>query len=125
MKQPVSGRILIARVEADEARRRLAATLDVLQERLKPAALANQAWSGVREKGGEIADGAFQAVKDRPVAVSGLVAAFALYLAREPLASAASRLLSANGKAKSRGKPAKARRRAAAPAARSKEGASA
>jgi hypothetical protein len=85
--------IALAKRESDEARARVASTLGELQQRLKPKALANQAWSGVREKSGEIADDAVQAVKDRPVAASGLAVAFMLFLAREPILSAASKWL--------------------------------
>ncbi len=83
-----------AQREAETARARLASTLAALQERLRPSALANQAWTGVRDKSSELADEAVEAVKQRPVAASGLVAAVVLYLARQPLLSAASRLWS-------------------------------
>lgn len=90
-----------AKMRRERAQLRLAGTLGALQQRLKPTALAEQAWSGVRDKSSELADDAIQAVKARPVAASGLIAAFALYLAREPIMSAASRLLGRgeNGKA--------------------------
>ncbi|MDB5697603.1 MAG: hypothetical protein JWN69_407 [Alphaproteobacteria bacterium] len=83
-----------AQREAETARARLASTLDAVQERLRPSALANQAWTEVRDKGSELADEAVTAVKQRPVAASGLLVAFVLYLARQPLLSAASRLWS-------------------------------
>jgi hypothetical protein len=57
---------------------------------LKPATLANDAWNGVKEKGGELSGSALQAVKDRPVTASGIVAGLVLFLAREPLWSAVS-----------------------------------
>ena len=78
-------RIEQAKVDAIQARRRFASTLGALQYRLHPGTLANDAWDGVLEKSGEMADEALQKVKARPVAVSGAVAAFILYLAREPL----------------------------------------
>jgi len=81
-----------AKLEAEEARHRLIGTLGALQHRLSPRVLMSEAWGGVREKSGELADDAFEAVKARPVAVSGVVAAIALYLARDPIRAAASRL---------------------------------
>jgi hypothetical protein len=83
-----------AQREAEMAHARLASTLAALQERLRPSALANQAWTEVRDKSSELADEAVEAVKQRPLAASGLVAAVVLYLARQPLLSAASRLWS-------------------------------
>ena len=81
-----------AKFEAELAKKRLSATLSTLQERLRPSSLANEAWSGVKEKSNELADTTIQAVKDRPAAVSGVVAAIAIFLARHPLMSAAGHL---------------------------------
>ena len=74
-----------AKVEAELSKKRLASSLSTLQERLKPGNLASEAWGGVRDKSGELADNTLQTVKDRPVAASGIIAAIAIYLAREPL----------------------------------------
>lgn len=74
-----------AAADVERHKRRLAATLGALQYRLKPANLMNQAWEGVRDKGSEVADNTLQAVKDRPAAVSGVLAGIALFIAREPL----------------------------------------
>ena len=74
-----------AQREATEARQRMASTLGTLQYKLQPGNLMSDAWDGVREKSGELADGAVQAVKDRPLAASGIVAGIALFLAREPI----------------------------------------
>lgn len=43
------------------------------------------AWEGVREKGEALAEDAVQAVKDRPLAFSGIGAAILLFFAREPV----------------------------------------
>jgi hypothetical protein len=83
-----------ARQEAELARRRLMATVGELQRRLKPTTIANQAWEGVTDKAGEFAEGAAEAVKSRPVAVSAALGAFTLFLARTPIRSAVSRLFS-------------------------------
>lgn len=83
-----------ARRRTDEARGRLIGTAGELQQRLKPKNLASNAWEGVKDKGGTLADDAMQAVKGRPVAVSAVLAAFTLFLARAPIKSAVSRLFS-------------------------------
>ncbi|HEX8262007.1 MAG TPA: DUF3618 domain-containing protein [Allosphingosinicella sp.] len=83
----------LAKQEAERARRRLAATAAELQERLKPGTLASQAWAGVKDKGGDLADDAVEAVKARPVVVSAALAAFTLFLARAPIRSAVGRLI--------------------------------
>lgn len=87
-------RIVMARREAERAKRELASTLGALQHRLKPGNLMSNAWDGVREKSGEMADDALQTVKDRPVAASGVLAAIVIFLARDPLWRTASRFLS-------------------------------
>lgn len=85
--------ILTAKREAMLARRRLQATVGELQYRLKPATLASNAWEGVTDKAGAMADDAVEAVKARPVAASAAVGAFTLFLARHPLRSALTWLL--------------------------------
>jgi hypothetical protein len=97
----------LAQYQAEQAKKRFNSTLGALQYRLKPGNLANHAWGGVRDKGSEMADdameavqgltdGAFQAVKERPVAVSGIAAGILLFLARRPLWRGASRLFSSD-----------------------------
>lgn len=71
--------------EVERSKRQLASTMGALQYRLKPGTLMNNAWEGVRDKSGEVADNTLQAVKGRPAAVSGILAAIVLLLAREPL----------------------------------------
>ena len=83
----------LAKQEAELARRRLATTAAELQERLRPGTLASHAWAGVKDKSGEIAEDAVEAVKARPVVVSAALAAFTLFLARAPIKSAVGRLL--------------------------------
>src|SRR3546814_5192640 len=86
--QPVThptARIEQAKREVEQARRQLASTTGALQYRLKPGNLVSSAWEGVREKSGEMANGALRTVKDRPVATSGVLAALVIFLAREPL----------------------------------------
>ena len=83
-----------AKREAVTARGRLDGTLEALQQRLKPGNLAGEAWGGVKDKGADLADGALSAVRKRPAAVSAAVGAIALFLAREPLKRAVTRLFS-------------------------------
>lgn len=89
-KDPGLVRIERAKAEAELARNRLTSTMGALQYRLRPGNLASDAWAGVKEKSGEMADDALQAVKDRPAAASGILAAIALFLARDPIRSTVS-----------------------------------
>lgn len=77
--------IVAARAEAEQAQARLVATLHELQQRIAPKALARDAWDGAKSKGADLAEDAVDAVRRRPVAAGGIVAALALFLAREPL----------------------------------------
>ncbi len=86
-----------ARSEALRARRRFEQTLAEAQRRLSPGNLAEEAWDGVKDKGADLADGALQAVKKRPAAVSLALGAFALFLARDPLKRGIARMISSNG----------------------------
>jgi hypothetical protein len=82
-----------AKREAMAARRRLDSTLAAVQQRLRPANLAGEAWDGVKDKSADLADGALSAVRKRPAAVSMAIGALALFLAREPLKRAVTRLI--------------------------------
>ena len=84
--------IAAARQEVERSRSRLMATAHELQERLSPKTLAKGAWQGAKEKGADLAEDAVDAVKARPLAATGIVAAIAMFLAREPLFDLASRL---------------------------------
>ena len=79
------------------ARARFDATLDDVQERLRPANLAGEAWDGVKEKSANLADDAIEAVKKRPAMVSLSLGAIALFVARAPLKRAVSGLISRDG----------------------------
>lgn len=99
-----------ARIEADRARAKLMATAHELQVRLSPATLARGAWQGAKMKGADIAEDAVDAVRARPLAASGAVAALALFLAREPLKDLAGKLadaVSGKGSEKRSAKPSK------------------
>lgn len=87
-------RVEQAKRNAMMARARLDSSLVAAQQRLKPGNLAGEAWDGVKDKSADLADGALTAVRKRPAAVSVAIGAFALFLAREPIRRAVSRLIS-------------------------------
>jgi hypothetical protein len=68
------------------------ATAQQLQDRLSPKTLARNTWEGAKEKGADLAEGAVDAVKARPLAATGVVAAITMFLAREPLIELAGRI---------------------------------
>jgi hypothetical protein len=106
--------IAAARIEAERARARLMDTARELQERLSPGALAQNAWEGAKSKGADLAEEAVDAVRRRPAIASGVVAAIALFLAREPLIDMAGKL--ADGvTSKRKSKKATARKERAGP----------
>jgi hypothetical protein len=84
--------VAAARIEAERARARLMETARELQERVSPAVLAQNAWEGAKSKGADLAEEAVDAVRRRPAIASGVVAAIALFLAREPLIDMAGKL---------------------------------
>jgi hypothetical protein len=84
--------IAAARIDAARARARLMETAQRLQARITPGALASNAWQGAKEKGADLAENAVDAVRKRPLAVTGVVAAITLFLAREPLMDLAEKL---------------------------------
>ena len=99
--------VAAARVEAERTRGSLMATAHELQDRLSPKTLARGAWQGAKEKGADLAEDAVDAVRARPVAVTGIVAAITLFLAREPLIDLANKLLDGVSQKKPRRKSAK------------------
>jgi len=95
-----SPQVEAARIEVERSRARLMATAHELQDRLNPKTLAKDAWQGAKEKGADMAEDAVDAVKSRPYVSSGVVAAIAMFLAREPLKDLAGNI--ADGFAKKR-----------------------
>ena len=85
--------VTAARIDAERARARLIDTAQDLQTRLSPKLLAHNAWEGAKVKGADLAEDAVDAVKKRPLAATGVVAAIAMYLAREPLMDLAGKLV--------------------------------
>jgi hypothetical protein len=81
-------KVAAARIEVERRRGELIETARELQARLQPKVLANEAWEKAKMKGADLAEDAVDAVAKRPVAVGGVVAALAMFLAREPLKKA-------------------------------------
>lgn len=95
--------ILAARADVERSRSRLMERAHALQDRLSPKTLARDAWGGAKEKGAELAEDAVDAVRARPLAATGVVAAIVTFLAREPLMDLAGQLAGAvRGKRKAR-----------------------
>ena len=85
--------IQAARFEVERSRSRLMTTAQELQERLSPKTLARRAWEGAKIKGADLAEDAVDAVRSRPYAAGGVVAAIAMFLAREPIIDLAGKLV--------------------------------
>jgi hypothetical protein len=101
--------IAAARLDVERSRARLMGTAQELQERLSPKTLAKGAWQGAKEKGADMAEDAVDAVRARPIAATGVVAAITMFLAREPLWELATKIaggVSDKRKARKRRKPA-------------------
>jgi hypothetical protein len=78
-------RIEAARIEVERSRAQLLVTAKELQGRLEPGKLSRDAWQSAKEKGADLAEEAVDAVRRRPYAAGGAVAAIALFIAREPI----------------------------------------
>ena len=77
--------VAAARIEAERSRAQLLGTARLLQHRLEPGKLTRDAWQSAKEKGADLAEDAVDAVRRRPYAAGGVVAAIALFIAREPV----------------------------------------
>lgn len=85
--------VTAARAEVERTRSRLVGTAQDLQARLSPSTLTRNAWEGAKNKGADLAENAVDAVRSRPVAATGVIAAIAIFLAREPLKDLAGRII--------------------------------
>ena len=95
-----SPEVMRARMDAERARARLLGTFRSLEQpfldlkqQLTPNHLMREAWEGAKGKGADLAEEAVDAVRARPLAATGVVAAIALFLAREPLLDLAGKLV--------------------------------
>lgn len=91
----MTSRMLDATAEVERTREALIDTARELQQRLQPKTLVREAWEGAKIKGADIAEDAVDAVKRRPVATGGIIAAIAMFLAREPIKDGVSRIYDA------------------------------
>lgn len=95
--------IAAAKAQVERRRARVMATAHELQDRLSPGSLARNTWQGAKEKGADLAENAVDAVRARPLAAGGVVAAITMFLAREPLIDLAGKIAGGVGeKRKSR-----------------------
>ena len=97
--------VTAARIEVERRRGDLLDTVSILQVRLAPRTLAADAWEKARNKGADLAEDAVDAVKARPVAVGGVAAAIAMFLAREPIKDAAVKIYDAMTSSRDTKKP--------------------
>ena len=95
-----SPEVVKARMDAERAPARLLGTFRSLEQpfldlkqQLTPDHLMREAWQGAKEKGADLAEEAVDAVRARPLAATGVVAAIALFLAREPLMDLAGKMV--------------------------------
>jgi len=106
-----------AEQEVDRTRARLTASLQELSRQFAPHRLLEEVWEKAKDKGADIAEDAVDAVRARPYAATGVVAAIAMFIAREPLMDLAGKLLNgvSNKRAgKKRRKPAPSKAEGAA-----------
>ena len=78
-------RLAEAEGEVARSRQQVIQTLHELAELLAPKKIAKNVWESAKVKGADMAEDAVDAVKRRPVAATGLVAAITMFLAREPI----------------------------------------
>jgi ElaB/YqjD/DUF883 family membrane-anchored ribosome-binding protein len=97
--------IAAAKAEAERSRAQLMATAQELQERLSPKTLTREAWEGAKNKGADLVEDAVDAVRARPYAATGVVAAITMFLAREPLMDLAGKLMDGVSSKKKRRTP--------------------
>lgn len=103
--------IAAAKAQVEHRRARVMATAHQLQERLSPGSLARNTWQGAKEKGADLAENAVDAVRARPLAAGGVVAAITMFLAREPLIDLAGKIAGGVGEKRKSRKARKTRTR--------------
>lgn len=94
-----------AEFRVDRARAKMIGTLHELSQQVQPHRLMEEAWEKAKDKGADLAENAVDAVRARPLAATGVVAAITMFLAREPLMDLAGKLVDgAKSKTKKRRK---------------------
>lgn len=82
-----------AEFRVNRARAKMISTLQELLQQLQPHRLMEEAWEKAKDKGANLAENAVDAVRARPIAATGVVAAIMMFLAREPLMDFAGKLV--------------------------------
>ncbi|MDQ3075461.1 MAG: hypothetical protein M3Q88_07625 [Pseudomonadota bacterium] len=90
-----SAKVTAARIMVERRRGEMIDTIHQLLARLAPRTLVADAWEKAKIKSADLAEDAVDAVKARPVAVGGVAAAIAMFLAREPIKDAAVKIYDA------------------------------
>jgi hypothetical protein len=118
-------KVAAAQIQVERTRAALLDTANELLERFQPHNLVDDLWEQAKNKGADLAEDAVDAVKKRPVAVGGLIAALTMFFAREPIKDAVGNIYGAMTSSKEpkhkaaalkQDKPPPARRRARPPA---------
>ncbi len=81
-------KVVAAQIQVERTKGALLETASELVDRFKPHNIVDDIWESAKDKGADLAEGAVDAVAKRPLAVGGVVAAIAMFLAREPLKAA-------------------------------------
>lgn len=102
--------------EVERAKERMLGTVHDISRQLQPHHLVAELWEDAKVKGADLAEEAVDAIKARPLAATGIVAAIAMFLAREPLFGMAGKLV--GGKSK---KPVPAKETKASPKPKTKK----
>jgi hypothetical protein len=91
--------IAAARIEAERSRGRFLDSLRAfespildLKNQLTPSHIIGDAWDAAKSKGADLAEDAVDAVRARPLATTGVIAAITMFLVREPLIELAGKL---------------------------------
>lgn len=85
-------RLAAAEADVERTRDALVGTLHQLSHQFEPHRLVRELWEEAKDKGADLAENAVDAVRARPLASTGVVAAIAMFLAREPLIGLAGKL---------------------------------
>ncbi len=88
-------KVSAALITVERSKAALLDTANELLERFQPHNLVDDLWEQAKIKGADLAEDAVDAVKKRPVALGGVVAALTMFLAREPIKDAAVTLFDA------------------------------
>jgi ElaB/YqjD/DUF883 family membrane-anchored ribosome-binding protein len=82
-----------AEIKVEAARAKLTASLQEVSRQFAPHRLMEEVWEKAKDKGADLAEDAVDAVRARPYAATGVVAAIAMFIAREPLMDLAGKLV--------------------------------